>query len=59
MADDVKHHGDHRTSANANMSGEGTARNKATIIGTGPRVAPEKAWDSEKPPGGKIPEKSK
>ena len=37
----------------------GDIRAKATIRGTAPRVAPEKAWDSEKPPGGQIPEKSK
>ena len=32
---------------------------KAAIKGTAPRVAPAKVWDSDKPPGGKIPEKSK
>lgn len=32
---------------------------KAAITGTAPREAPEKVWDSGKPPGGKLPEKLK
>ena len=27
----------------------------AVNLRTGPRVAPPKAWDSSKPPGGKLP----
>ena len=30
-------------------------RQGIVIKGTGPRVAPPKAWDSSKPPGGKLP----
>ncbi len=32
---------------------------KAAIKGTAPRQAPDKLWDSNKPPGGRLPEKSK
>ena len=30
-------------------------RQGIVIDGTAPRVAPPKAWDSSKPPGGKLP----
>ena len=48
-----------RRSEHNRVTAGGTIRAKATIRGTAPRVAPEKVWDSEKPPGGKIPAKSK
>ena len=38
---------------------DGKATSKVAIIGTAPREAPEKVWGSGKPPGGKLPEKSK
>lgn len=33
-------------------------RQGIVIKGTGPRVAPPKAWDSSKPPGGNLPSKA-
>ena len=32
-------------------------RSRAVKKGTGPRIAPPKAWPSSKPPGGKLPSK--
>ena len=30
-------------------------RSRAVKAGRGPRIAPPKAWPSDKPPGGKLP----
>ena len=33
------------------------SRSRAVKAGRGPRIAPPKAWPSDKPPGGKLPSK--